>query len=306
MDQYDKYMSTVTKQITAPLDDAYKSGASSINTSGFISFGNAGGVIRNAGIRFRSVPIPKGSTIVSAYIKLKANANLSGNNCNARIKAEDNSNPAQFSDYTDFAGRTLTTNYVDWSSIGAFTTGTEYTSPNIATVIQEIVDRDDWTKNKNLVLFINDNSSDTDARRAAYGFEDSTTDCAKLEITYTEAPSYTIRVSLAGYNALTDTNPDHFALYTDEDWILIKEYTRGTSTVNYNATGTITHNLGYIPFVSVWYQDELDTNQWNLVSGIGKNNVSIEITSTELKLINHSIWAVNLVYRYYIFYDNFS
>ena len=121
-----------------------------------------------------------------------------------------------------------------------------------------------------------------------------------------ERKNFVMRVSLAGYNALTDTNPDHYSLYTDEDWILIKEFVRGTTTVTYNTTTEITHNLGYIPFVSVWYQDELDTNQWNLVSGIGKNNVYIEITTTKLKLINHSIWAVNIPYRYYIFYDNFS
>ena len=35
-----------------------------------------------------------------------------------------------------------------------------------------------------------------------------------------------IRVALPTYNALTDTNPDHFALYSDQDWVLIKEFTR--------------------------------------------------------------------------------
>lgn len=63
-----------------------------------------------------------------------------------------------------------------------------------------------------------------------------------------------IRVSLPGYNALTDTNPDHFALYSDEDWVLIKEYTRGS--ISANDTGqTVYFNLNYIPTILIFYSD---------------------------------------------------
>lgn len=293
-------MSTITKQILHGLDDAYKSGASSINTSGFISFGNAGGVIRNLGIRFRSIPIPKGSTITSAYIKLKANANLSGTTCNGRIRAEDNSNPAAFSDYTDFAGRTLTSTYVDWNSVGAFTTDTEYTSPDIGSVIQAIVNRADWAKNKNIALFIHDNSSSTDARRAAYGFEDSSTNCAKLEITYTLGTSYVIRVSLPGYDCLTDTDPDHFALYSDEDWVLIKEKTRGSSSISNGGSSTVAHGLSYIPYVLVFA--EVSTGKWAMVVGDSSDyNCHIELNTTNLVIYNNL--GATKTFKYYIFYD---
>ena len=61
----------------------------------------------------------------------------------------------------------------------------------------------------------------------------------------------TIRVSLPGFNAGTDTNIDHYSVYSDSDNILIKEKTRGTVNVANGATGTVAHGLGYIPFVSV-------------------------------------------------------
>ena len=131
-------------------------------------------------------------------------------------------------------------------------------------------------------------------------------DNLSLNDTVSERNNYVVRVSLPGYNALTDTNPDHYSLYTDEDLVLIKELARGTSNVAYGGTTTLTHGLGYIPFVSVWYKDEIDSNQWNLISGIGKNNVTIQVTSTELKLINNSVWSVAIDFRYYVFYDNFS
>jgi hypothetical protein len=67
--------------------------------------------------------------------------------------------------------------------------------------------------------------------------------------------SYTIRVSLPGYNALTDTDPDHYALYTDDDWVLIKEKARGSATLGYTESTDVSHSLDYFPFVLAWGED---------------------------------------------------
>ena len=56
-----------------------------------------------------------------------------------------------------------------------------------------------------------------------------------------------MRVSLPGYDCLTDTNLDHYALNSNEDNVLIKEYTRGTATISAGGTLQVPHNLGYIP-----------------------------------------------------------
>ena len=66
--------------------------------------------------------------------------------------------------------------------------------------------------------------------------------------------SQVIRVSLPGYNALTDNNPDHFALYSDEDWVLIKELTRGSVSAN-SGGQIISFPLSYIPTIFIYYQD---------------------------------------------------
>jgi hypothetical protein len=65
----------------------------------------------------------------------------------------------------------------------------------------------------------------------------------------------TIRVSLPGYNALTDADPDHYALYSDEDWVLIKEKARGSAALGYGEDTNVPHNLGYFPFVLAWGED---------------------------------------------------
>lgn len=108
-----------------------------------------------------------------------------------------------------------------------------------------------------------------------------------------------IRVALPTYNALTDTNPDHFALYTDEDWVLIKEKLRGSVSVAGSSTSTITHNLGYVPFFAVYAYDGT-FGKW-----INGYNVYADqkcyATITTLVLINNG--AGTITFKYYIFYD---
>jgi len=104
-----------------------------------------------------------------------------------------------------------------------------------------------------------------------------------------------IRVALPGYNALTDTDPDHFALYTDEDWVLIKEKLRGSQVINAGDTLTINHNLGYVPFFAV-YADREWIHGYNIYS-----NYKCYATTTTLVMINNDV--TNRTFAYYIFYD---
>ncbi len=65
-------------------------------------------------------------------------------------------------------------------------------------------------------------------------------------------------IALPGYNAQTDTNPDHFAVYANDDNVLIKRKLTGTAVIADGSPTilTVAHNLGYIPFFVVYYYDE--------------------------------------------------
>jgi len=104
-----------------------------------------------------------------------------------------------------------------------------------------------------------------------------------------------IRVALPGYDALTDTDPDHFALYSDEDWVLIKEKLRGSVEIADQSSTSITHNLGYIPFWAVYAN-----NEWVYGDNL-YGEFKAYATTSNLVLFNIS--GSNATFKYYIFYD---
>jgi hypothetical protein len=113
-----------------------------------------------------------------------------------------------------------------------------------------------------------------------------------------------MRVSLPGYNALTDTNPDHYALYTDEDWVLIKEKTRGSDTLDYTASDTIAHGLGYIPMVFLWGENSDGDIIFQGLPDVlsAQEEWQVDINSTNV-VVTQLVGIDGCDYKYYIFYD---
>jgi hypothetical protein len=114
-----------------------------------------------------------------------------------------------------------------------------------------------------------------------------------------------IKIALPGYNAFTDTNPDHFALYVDPDervdYVLIKEKLTATTSINASSSIEIAHGLGYVPFCLVFV--EYEAGKWRKLFSrpIDGTGFYFEVTSTNLKIYNDSVSAKN--FSYHIFYD---
>lgn len=124
-----------------------------------------------------------------------------------------------------------------------------------------------------------------------------------------------IRVALPGYDALEDTNTDHFSLYADIDNVLIKRMLSDTATINDPSGGsptilTIPHNLGYIPFFMVHMYDEV-VSGWRILNN-QNNAFSVPdalcgADDTNLYIYNfgsHSSGHIEVAYD--IFFDNMS
>ena len=130
------------------------------------------------GMLFRNITIPKGSLITTAVLEFEADASLSGAVVNTRFTGEKNSNPVTFNTLANYQARrgtvvdganndNITTAQVDWNSVPAFTAGETYQSPELKTIIQELIDQDGWRSNNRMVIFWDDHdgrSSDGDGK----------------------------------------------------------------------------------------------------------------------------------------------
>jgi hypothetical protein len=156
---------TVSKRVGQSSDDCsvYWNGSSWIfevkATNGFPqpAVGYINGSIQKAGggMRFSSISIPQGATIDSAYITFTAYDSYSGQVVKSVFTGQLG-NATTFSTYSNYQSRDRTETSVDWNSIGAWSRDSTYESPDLSSVVQEIVDDSSWVKGGPLVIFWED------------------------------------------------------------------------------------------------------------------------------------------------------
>lgn len=113
------------------------------------------------GGRFLNIYIPPGATILEAYLKPTARGSDASTGVKSRLRGEKDINPATFSTYANYDARTRTTAQIDWDDIPSWTLGTLYQSPDIKTIIQEIVNLGGWTSGNPIVIFWDDHEART-------------------------------------------------------------------------------------------------------------------------------------------------
>ncbi len=125
-----------------------------------ISVGHDGTGSCDAGLRFLRPNIPNNCEIVSAKLRVRANANASFTPVNLKIKGIKEVSPNTFA--ADGSNRpsirAKTTAVVDWDIAGAWTTGQWHESPDIKDVIKEIIEQPEYD-GKAIALVIEDDSS---------------------------------------------------------------------------------------------------------------------------------------------------
>ncbi len=111
------------------------------------------------GLRFTNMTIPQGSTINSAYVQFYSDDVAPGTNATRTflIQGQAGDNAATFTTATtNISSRSLTATSVGWptSQWSAAAQGIEQRTPNIAAVVQEIVNRPNWQSGNSLALIV--------------------------------------------------------------------------------------------------------------------------------------------------------
>jgi type IV pilus assembly protein PilY1 len=169
------------------------------------------------GLRFQQLNIPQGANIKNAYLTFTANANVGGTNSKMLIRGVSEDSPGAFSQTLkdQLKNKPKTSASVSWNNIGQKNLNTAFNSPNIAAIIQEIVDRPGWQPRNNIMFVMEDFSS---TQISAYTQRGKASAAPKLFIEFegdaTPGNSSTVRnylisrvneLSTNGYTPIVDT-----------------------------------------------------------------------------------------------------
>lgn len=161
----------------------------------------------NGGFQFANVPIPAGAVIEEAHLQV-VTVNSFFDDPLVDIYAEDVDSADDFSTTAAVTSRTVTTASVGWSDTGIDDGNNFVDSPDIAIVIQEVVDRAGWASGNDMAIIVK--GRDSGASDFAVQSADSVSPelRARLSLTYyLDASGVVFRY--------TDAN-NHCRLFLDE------------------------------------------------------------------------------------------
>ena len=158
------------------------------------------------GMRFQNITIPKSSTITTASFNLTCSTTYSMTTVNSRITGDDEDNAATFSTLANYQDRRgtvvggannnyITTANVTWDNLPTWNAGTVYQSPEIKTVVQEIVNRAGWSSGNAMVIFWDDHEGRSTMptgdsqyyKRSAYSYDGDAAKAPLLHLEYIDA-----------------------------------------------------------------------------------------------------------------------
>ena len=137
---------------------------------------------QTVGIRFTGVDIPRGATVTDAYIQFTS-GEVTTRDASLTIEGQAADRARRFrSKLHDISSRRRTDAALSWtppgwSMVGA--AGVDQRTPDLASIIQEIVDRGGWSRGNPIVLIITGRG-----RRVAESFEGDPAGAPLLHVEY--------------------------------------------------------------------------------------------------------------------------
>ncbi|MBU2963977.1 PilC/PilY family type IV pilus protein [Amphritea sp. 2_MG-2023] len=186
------------------------------------------------GLRFEGLMIPQGADITSATLSL-VSATDSGASTSLSLYAEDADNSAEFTTAnSDLSDRDTTSSSVSWTPT-SWDEGESYQAPDLANVIEEVVERSGWCGGNDLSLLIEGSGA-----RFAKSFDLSSTESAVLSVEYDVDSVDDDACMVNEYSVMIDSEDDDVEEFsngylltnsTDLDLINDSYYNSGNQTI---------------------------------------------------------------------------
>ncbi len=134
------------------------------------------------GMRFRNLTIPQGAQITNAKITFQIDEHKTGSN-SVVIEGDANPNPVKFSSKKyDLSNRNKTTAKVDWNAMPELNVKEKLISPDVSSVVQEIVNNSGWNLGNSMVFLVSRKSGT--ATRTVESYDGEPTSAPKLTVSY--------------------------------------------------------------------------------------------------------------------------
>jgi hypothetical protein len=171
-------------QVSSTSDDAEEHGDESVDFNSsdleLVKDGDRGD--QHVGMRFKNIKIPQGAEITNAYIQFTTDE-VSEGDCSLIIKGEAADNALAFSEENkNISDRQTTSSTVTWNPEDWMTekeSGAKQKTPDIKTIIQEIVNRSGWSSGNSLAIIVTGSG-----KRTAESYDGSAEEAPKLHIEY--------------------------------------------------------------------------------------------------------------------------
>jgi len=146
-----------------------------------------------SGFRFQNVPITRGVVISEAYLEITVDGTYA-NDIAVELLGEASASSAPFSDTYTPADRPLTAASANWniSASDVWSVGQSRRSPNLAAVVQEIIDLPDWGSGNALTIIARANpaiAGNAHRRMFAWEREQNSAHAARLIVIYRDTHS---------------------------------------------------------------------------------------------------------------------
>lgn len=169
-------------------DDGYKRPGSVYAAYSVSIVGKSGGIKIHSWVRFPGVAIPKGSTITSASITFEASESDLGTNALTNIYFNDSDDAVAPTSEAEYNALSKTSAFVAWDTptLSAWTGGDDYTTPDISTVVQEVIDRESWSSGNAMMLMWEDDGGTNNAERRFRTYDDPSADAPEFNVVWEE------------------------------------------------------------------------------------------------------------------------
>lgn len=232
---------------------------------GYEVFGFPSGSCDGA-LRFTNIVIPQGSSISMAYIFLKYDAVGGTGSWKFKVQGIDEDNTATFGDPFGIARTTAEVNFDESEPTSG---GSKMI--DVGLIIQEIVGRGGWSSGNAMGFIFDDQNSDSGVYARVDNVNSYLVYRVSAEPNFTPTPisvaapslpdagDVGMKFSQLGVSVFTATDDECYLTTRKRTVMLLEEdiYTSDAAE-----TIAIPHGLGYIPFVTVYAQEEYDGANW--------------------------------------------